>query len=120
MFLILYFQTCLNKKLSAWSKKKIGWLSPREVYGTGSFTLKKACDNADAIIINTGYPYGEYLIIENRQPCGFESTMPQGGLAIFHVDETVKGAGVRGYPGQSGWPENGNHYKGMRFFVLLF
>ena len=30
---------------------------------------------------------------------------------IWHIDTTAGGNSNEGYPGQSGWPENGNHYK---------
>ena len=95
--------------MSAWSKYKLGWVSPTVVSASGSFSLGQACDNADMIMISRGFPSGEYLLIENRQPCGFEAAMPQGGLAIFHIDDNANN--IRGYPGQSGWPGNGNHYE---------
>ena len=59
------------------------------------------------ILISEGYPNGEYLLIENWQPCGFETKMGQGGLAIFHIDYNAND--VRGYPQQTGWPTKGNH-----------
>ena len=95
--------------LSAWSKKELGWVKPRIIKRSGSYTLSRACDNADMIVINKGYPAGEYLLMENRQPCGFDQKISQGGIAIFHIDE--KSVNLRGYPGQTGWPANGNHYK---------
>lgn len=59
-------------------------------------------------MIKQGFPKGEYLLIENRQACGFDA-LPQGGLAIIHVDQNAND--VPGYPGQESWPRNGNHYK---------
>lgn len=95
--------------MSAWSKYKLGWVTPTEVSSSGSFSLGQACDNPDMLIISAGFPSGEYLLIENRQPCGFETAMYQGGIAIFHIDDNANN--IRGYPGQSGWPTNGNHYE---------
>ena len=87
----------------------LGWVIPTEVSTSGSYSLGQACDNDDMIIIRDGYPNGEYLLIENRQGCGFDA-IPQGGLAIFHIDEDANN--ILGYPGQAGWPGNGDHYEG--------
>lgn len=95
--------------MSAWGKEQLGWVNPTIVSTSGTYSLGQACDNSDVIKITEGYPSGEYLLIENRQPCGFETAMPQGGLAIFHIDTNANN--IRGYPGQTGWPENGNHYR---------
>jgi len=94
--------------LSAWGKYELGWVNPTVVSTTGSYSVRRACDYPDMIKITTGYPSGEFLLIENRQPCDFDAAMPQGGLAIFHIDEFANN--IRGYPGQNDWPKNGNHY----------
>ncbi len=93
---------------SAWSKYKLGWITPTMVDESGLYSLRQACDYEDAIVISEGYPDGEYLIIENRQPCGFDLKSAQGGLAIYHIDENANN--IRGYPQQNNWPYNGNHY----------
>jgi M6 family metalloprotease-like protein len=95
---------------SVWSKIQLGWVTPTVISAPGTYTVGQAETNPQAYRINYGYPSGEYLLIENRQPAGIESAMPQGGLCIFHVDEAA-GYYTEGYPGQSGWPANGNHYK---------
>ena len=95
--------------MSAWGKRDLQWTTPTVVTTSGTYTLRRSCDNNDMILINHKFPSGEYLLIENRQPCGFDASMPQGGLAIFHLDDNANNN--RGYPGQSGWPSNGNHYK---------
>jgi M6 family metalloprotease-like protein len=93
-----------------WSKIFLGWLSPTVIGTPGNYSIGQLSANAEVYRIDYGYPSGEYLLIENRQPAGIESAIPQGGLCIFHIDDNA-GYNTEGYPGQSGWPENGNHYR---------
>ena len=34
-----------------------------------------------------GFLSGEYLLLENRQPVGYDSTMTGGGITIYHAEE---------------------------------
>lgn len=95
---------------SAWCKQQLGWVTPT-VITNGTYNAPRVAQTPTLFRINAGYPSGEYLLIENRQPFGFESNMPQGGLCIWHIDETKTNNNAEGYPGQAGWPSNGNHYK---------
>ncbi len=95
--------------MSAWSKYILGWITPTVVSSSGTFSLRQACDNKDMLMINEGYPSGEYLLIENRQPCGFETAIGQGGLVMYHIDSNANN--FVGYPQQPEWPQNANHYK---------
>ena len=97
--------------LSAWSKIALNWLTPLEISSSGSYALGPSAQVPHAYIIKEGYPEGEYLLIENRQPIGFDAQLPQGGIAIWHIDEKADDQNDRGYLGQEGWPKNGNHYK---------
>ncbi len=102
--------------LDPWAKAKLGWLKPREVTESGEYQLKNVESHPDVIKISAGFPDGEYLLIENRQPLKFHSHLPSGsggvgGLAIWHVDENVDGNWKAGHPSQEGWPMNGVHYK---------
>ena len=102
--------------MSAWSKSKLGWLTP-EVILPGVHTASRIEDNQDALRIDSGYPPGEYLLIENKRQFGFDAAIPQQGLAVWHVDESKGSFGFNdpnqdeGYPGQAGWPTNGSHYR---------
>ncbi len=96
--------------MSAWCKTELGWISPTEV-SDGLNSVPAAVTSPVAYKVSQGFPAGEYLLIENRQPSGFESAMPQGGLCIWHIDEAKSGNDDEGYPGQAGWPGNNRHYK---------
>lgn len=102
--------------MSAWAKLKLGWVTP-QVLLPGVYSAAQVELSPAVFRIDSGYPPGEYLLLENRQPTGFDAVIPQGGLAIWHVDEG-KGSltnnspnNAEGYPGQSGWPGNANHYR---------
>jgi len=94
---------------SAWSKIQLGWVVPTAI-APGSYSIDEAENSPSVYRVDLSYPPGEYLLIENRQPVGLDGSMPQGGLAIFHIDETAP-HNAEGHPWQSGWPENGNHYR---------
>lgn len=97
--------------MSAWAKASLGWVSPTLLTAPGMYAAPQAETNPTVFRIDHDYPSGEYLLVENRQPVGFESTMPQGGLAIWHVDEAKGDNTDEGYPGQAGWPSNNRHYR---------
>ena len=95
---------------SPWSKISLGWTTPT-VIGPGTYNVPEAEFNAVVYKITSGYPSGEYLLIENRQPVGVESDIPQGGLCIWHIDDNKSNNNDEGYPGQTGWPGNNQHYR---------
>ena len=95
---------------SAWSKIELGWVTPTVIIAPNLYNIDQAETNAQVYRIDYGYPSGEYLLIENRQPVGIESAIPQGGLCIYHIDD-LAGYNTEGYPGQAGWPANGKHYR---------
>lgn len=97
---------------SPWSKEDLGWISPTVISASGQYSVAEAELNNEFYKITQGFPSGEYLMIENRQNSGFDCTMPQGGLAIWHIDNQA-GFNTEGYPGQRGrkFPENGKHYR---------
>ncbi|VEU42651.1 unnamed protein product [Pseudo-nitzschia multistriata] len=90
---------------------KAGWLDPFVIDKSGNFIIE-ASHSCDQIFrLNLSDEGTEYLLIENRQPIGFDFFLPQGGLAIWHIDEIA--SNVEGFPEQEGipWPVNGKHYK---------
>ncbi|MEW5757494.1 MAG: M6 family metalloprotease domain-containing protein [Pseudomonadota bacterium] len=97
--------------MSAWSKYQMGWIVPATITANGNYVLPAVESSASVYLINRGYNSGEYLLVENRQPTGFDLKMPQGGLAIWHIDDSLADYSNEGYPGQPGWPTNGKHYR---------
>ena len=98
--------------LSAWGKVQMGWVNPKVISTSGTYSARKSCEFTDIFLIGNGtanFGSGEYLLIENRQPCKFDAKIPGPGLAIFHIDDSADFT-TEGCPGQTGWPLNGNHY----------
>jgi M6 family metalloprotease-like protein len=94
---------------SAWSKMTLGWLKPLEITANGQYFIGSSANVPQVYIIRKGFADGEYLLIENRQPEGFDSQLKGGGIAVWHIDEHA--SDQRGFLGQDGYPFNGNHYK---------
>ena len=95
---------------SPWSKINLGWYAPTTISAPGEYSINQTETNAEVFRIDAGFPSGEYLLVENRQSAGIETVIPQGGLAVWHIDDNA-GFNTQGYPGQGGWPGNGNHYR---------
>lgn len=96
--------------LSAWSKVSVGWVTPTLIEEDGTYELENSETSDEIYRIDAGFPEGEFLLLENRQPDGYDSKIPHGGIAIWHIDEKAT-QNTRGYPGQELWPENGQHYR---------
>jgi M6 family metalloprotease-like protein len=97
--------------MSAYTKLLTGWLVPKEITADGTYTINLLLNNADAYIIRQGFGTNEYLLIENRGNLNRDAGLPGAGLLIYHVDEMVAAQDTPGFPGQDGWPTNGQHYK---------
>jgi M6 family metalloprotease-like protein len=96
--------------MSPWSKIQLGWLAPKEITSTGKYSIGASYDTEDVMKISTGYPVGEYLLLEYRKKQGFESCMPGEGMIIWHIDDSHD-YDHQGWPGQAGWPANDKHYR---------
>ena len=97
---------------SPWAKIHLKWLEAKDLTQSGTYTIRQIEEFPDVYRIRQGFPEGEYLLIENRQPVGFDRELPggKGGLAIWHIDENKKHNRQPGHPDQAGWPENNAHY----------
>lgn len=72
---------------SAHERWLMGWLNPIELKSTTSIVNMPAlADKGRAYLIrNDGYE-NEYYIVENRQPTGWDASLPGSGILVFHVD----------------------------------
>ena len=101
-------QSAYPGSMSAYSRVDAGWLDPIEITTDGVYAIQPAEISSQVYKIASPYPFGEYLLIENRQPIKWNK-WPAGGIVITHVDEQKPNQGQRGYPGKSGWPAE--HYR---------
>jgi M6 family metalloprotease-like protein len=94
---------------SPWSKLQLGWIDPADISATGTYSLGQSETEEEYFVITAGFPSNEYLLLENRQNAGFDCSLPQGGLAVWHIDDEA-GFNAEGFPSKR-WPKDGLHYR---------
>jgi immune inhibitor A len=77
---------------SAWCKANQGWASVDNRTTSGPVSISDV-KNSHTIyrLWKDGAPGSEYFLLENRQQTGFDASLPNGGLLIWHVDESTPG-----------------------------
>lgn len=84
--------------MSAWCRCQLGWTEPHLVRGHVEVpAIRAAAAGSDVyqLLYNVGgpwepgstYNWGDYFLVENRFPQGFDSALPGAGLAIWHIQE---------------------------------
>lgn len=80
-----------------------GWVSPMPVTAPGTVDLDQVeTSGAVALVgenpggVDVGFLHhdaaeGEYFLLENREPTGYDAALPGCGTLIWHVDETAYG-----------------------------
>ena len=59
--------------LDAWSRIQLGFVAPTLISAPGTFTVTAAALAGSQVYkITQGFPEGEYLLIENRQPMSYD------------------------------------------------
>jgi len=97
---------------SPFTKIQAGWLEPIEITVDGVYEIAASITSDKVYILKENFPTGEYLLIENRQVGNWDKNLwGAGGLAIYHIDEDADKQNNAGFPGQLGWPQNGNHFQ---------
>jgi immune inhibitor A len=73
---------------SAWSKAKLGWLTPTPVIINSTVNVAQLESSGSAYRVRTpAMPASEYFLVENREQTGYDSAIPEAGIIIWHVDE---------------------------------
>jgi M6 family metalloprotease-like protein len=77
--------------MSAWCKEKMGWVVPAVVTTDLNNQFLQPVEWTQQIykLWRNGVPGQQYFLIENRQKTGFDVSLLESGLLIFHVDNTV-------------------------------
>jgi M6 family metalloprotease-like protein len=79
----------------AWSKTRLGWLSPTVVWRAATdFSLPEVENAADARLLYADSEGSQYFLLEHRKPVGYDAGFfPAGGLLVTHVDEAALSSG---------------------------
>ena len=72
---------------SAHERWLMGWLAPIELEATTTITdMPALADEGRAYLIRNDGHENEYYIVENRQPIGWDASLPGSGILVFHID----------------------------------
>jgi hypothetical protein len=76
--------------LSSFTKIRLGWIKPHQVRiekpGETAFAfLPPLSKGGDPLVVKIPLNDGTYYLIENRQPVGFDRTLPDSGILILRV-----------------------------------
>jgi immune inhibitor A len=75
---------------SAWCKANQGWVSVDNRTTNGTVNIPDVKDSNTVLRLwKDGGPGNEYFLVENRQKNRFDASLPQGGLLIWHIDDSV-------------------------------
>ena len=73
-----------------WCKNQLGWVEIVNINESqNGIQLEQTYSNDQIIRINHPTVPEEYWLIENRQQVGSDTLMPDGGLAIWHVNDDI-------------------------------
>jgi len=98
--------------MGAWSKAMLGWLSIEDIQVgfNGNVNLEPILTSHRALRIPARNGAPEYLLLENRQRIGSDVNLPEPGLLIWHIDQSILA---------SNWMVNGVNTNSSRLGVWL-
>lgn len=81
--------------ISSWTRLRLGWLDPARVKevpaGAVEEVLLRPLGDREGGTQVVRVPLGEttYLLVENRQPAGFDRNLPGSGVLVLRADDSV-------------------------------
>lgn len=77
----------------AWSKAKLGFITPTVVSSGGGYTVKSFDTGQYNVLKVPTSNSNQYFLVENRQNAGFDKGLAKSvkswGIAIWHIDESI-------------------------------
>ncbi|HSG07026.1 MAG TPA: M6 family metalloprotease domain-containing protein [Longimicrobiales bacterium] len=97
--------------MGAWSKAVLGWVEVVEVpdgVDLGTVTLPPVETSHQVYRVNARDGSGEYFLLENRQPLGFDLRLYEAGLLVWQISPSIVSAlwpinGVNGFKRMGVW-----------------
>jgi immune inhibitor A len=79
--------------MEAWSKLKLGWVDAMTITESRRDVRVPAVTDEPLVVKIPAVPDKpqEYYLLENRQQVGFDAALPDAGILVWHVDESVTG-----------------------------
>ncbi len=98
--------------MGAWSKSALGWLTVEDVAADVDeiVTLEPVHTSRRVLRVPARDGSNEYILLENRQRLGSDTSLPEPGLLIWHIDDDVLAAN---------WPPNSVNRDPSRMGVWL-
>ncbi len=78
--------------MTAWSKEVLGWANVTTLVpdaDLGVLTLDPVETSGDVIRIDARDGSGDHMLLENRQPIGFDESLFAPGLLVWQIDEDM-------------------------------
>jgi len=82
--------------LDPFLKLRLGWARPRFITEAGQYRLASVEKTGQVLVLwDPAHSASEYFLVENRWPeATYESTLPDQGLAIWHIVDDMNTLGV--------------------------
>ncbi|MCW2926731.1 MAG: peptidase [Thermoleophilia bacterium] len=86
--------------LSAWSRARLGWITPQLVQGDDlGHELGSSYGARTAVRLPIdGTPLHESFLVERRTRTGFDADLPGEGLLVWHIDDSVTAGADGAHP----------------------